>query len=662
METVLLEILDALRKTDCLDDKGLAKIIHRHNKNRADNKEHFSKKKLLPYYLKVKESDCARWARWNVDQETERRLFQTLQVKPRRTASGVATISVITKPWKCSSDCLYCPNDLRMPKSYLSDEPACQRAERNYFDPYLQVASRLRALTQMGHATDKIELIILGGTWSDYPKAYQTWFVAELFRALNDGESTERSSKARRSFYKGKGLSNHEDELQKRVAPQQQGVNSGSLSYNQAMAYLYEGNDAWKSIAREQVSDFGELTRQHAINETARHRVVGLVIETRPDSITCDSLKLLRRLGCTKVQMGIQSLNPSILNLNNRTISLDKIHEAFELLRVFGFKIHAHFMVNLYGSSPAEDKRDYERFVTQAPYLPDEVKLYPCVLVEGTRLCEHHADKTWQPYSEDELVDVLMTDTLNTPPFIRVSRMIRDISAHDILAGNTKANLRQLVENRIEQAGKSIAEIRYREISTSETDIKSLTLEAIPYETTITYEHFLQWVTPENRIAGFLRLSLPKADYLRNHPSILPVNSDEAMIREVHIYGKAARLHKAEESGDASGSLEGLEDLEGSEGSERAEGMEGAQHLGLGRRLIKAACDIAKAQGYTKVNVISAVGTREYYRALGFKDNGLYQQMPLTSHTPVIPAAQPVESSRGAAVSCRVSLDESHFA
>ena len=118
--------------------------------------------------------------------------MRTLRMKPRRTASGVATITVITKPWKCSSDCLYCPNDLRMPKSYLHAEPACQRAERNFFDPYLQVASRLRALEQMGHLCDKVELIVLGGTWSDYPISYQTWFVFELFRALDDAPQYRR--------------------------------------------------------------------------------------------------------------------------------------------------------------------------------------------------------------------------------------------------------------------------------------------------------------------------------------------------------------------------------------------------------------------------------------------------------------------------------------
>ena len=115
---------------------------------------------------------------------------------------------MLTKPWPCSSNCDYCPSDIRMPKSYLSDEPACQRAERNFFDPYLQVHARLHTLNQMGHPTDKVELIVLGGTWSDYPLDYQLWFMEQLFCALNDGDGEEAQAKARqlRARYRAAGF------------------------------------------------------------------------------------------------------------------------------------------------------------------------------------------------------------------------------------------------------------------------------------------------------------------------------------------------------------------------------------------------------------------------------------------------------------------------
>ncbi len=603
MEAIILDILAELRATEATTDDGLySRVIGNPSRKTELSAQPPAKRKVLAYYQRARQSDPARWASWGIDPALEKRLLAVLQVKRRRTASGVATITVITKPWKCASDCLYCPSDLRMPKSYLADEPACQRAERNYFDPYLQVCSRLRALKEMGHVTDKVELIVLGGTWSDYPPAYQIWFIGELFRALNYEGDRERSAQRQRQFYRSAGLCNDRGELAARAGEWQRRIESGELSYNDGVTRLYQANAAWRHVAAQQKADLSELLLQHRRNETARHRVVGLVIETRPDAITVDSLKLLRQLGCTKIQMGIQSLDPEVLCRNDRAISVEQICEAFELLRVYGFKSHVHFMLNLYGSSVEADRRDYLRLVTEPAYRPDEVKLYPCALVNGTGLCAHYEDGSWRPYTEEELLDVLVADTLATPPYTRISRVIRDFSAHDIVAGNRKANLRQLVEERIEQSGAEIAEIRYREIAEGEVDLESLRLETLPYVTTTSDEYFLQWVTPERRIAGFLRLSLPHAEYLRASQDALPVAPGEAMIREVHVYGKVAALDEASEN---------------------------AQHLGLGRRLIDAACAIARERGFAAVNVISSVGTREYYRGLGFADNGLYQQREL---------------------------------
>ena len=191
MEQIILNILEALRRGETVDDKALVKLIHAEARREGADKRDLAKRRLLPFYQRVKREEPVRWAAWNVDSDLERQLLQVLRMKPRRTASGVATITVITKPWPCSGDCLFCPNDLRMPKSYLHAEPACARAEQNCFDPYLQVTARLHALVEMGHVTDKVELIVLGGTWSDYPQDYQAWFVHELFRALNDGDGDE---------------------------------------------------------------------------------------------------------------------------------------------------------------------------------------------------------------------------------------------------------------------------------------------------------------------------------------------------------------------------------------------------------------------------------------------------------------------------------------
>ena len=401
-----------------------------------------------------------------------------------------------------------------------------------------------------------------------------------------------------REQYKAVGLDNSEEGVRSFSHEAQQGIDKGALTYNQASEQLYLREGPWKDAAEFQQESFSKLIEQQQINERAHHRVVGLVIETRPDTITVESLTLIRQLGCTKVQVGIQSLNSTILELNNRCITIECIGQAFELLRIFGFKVHAHFMANLYGATPEDDIEDYRQFVTAPPYLPDEVKLYPCALVGGTGLCSHYRAEAWRPYSEEELLRVLSANLLNTPPYVRVSRMIRDISAQDILVGNKKTNLRQLVEGAVEQSGGEIVEIRYREINKEETAIEDLKLEVVSYETTNTNEHFLQWVTPQGKIAGFLRLSLPKFEYVQQHRDTLPAALGAAMIREVHVYGKAAQLNH---TGD------------------------GAQHLGLGRRLVEEACARAKAAGYPSINVISSIGTREYYRGLGFSDGELYQ-------------------------------------
>lgn len=645
MEKALLDIAEQLKTIEYLDDKALTKVINRNNKRileeeraRAATEESrartaataeapadrepapqtldktgakinparpLSKRHLIAYYLDVKRNDPEHWACWNFTEEQQRRIERTLQMKPRRTASGVATITVLTKPWKCSSDCLYCPNDLRMPKSYLSDEPACQRAERTFFDPYLQVAARLKALTEMGHITDKVELIILGGTWSDYSLAYQIWFVRELFRALNDGSKAQNNIAKRRTQYEHAGISSDVATLKKQVAPLQERIANQELSYNQAFDLHYAISEAWGTVATWQSATWEELETEHRTNETAHHRVVGLVIETRPERITPHHAYTLRRLGCTKVQMGIQSLDERVRKQNNRPTTNAQIQSAFETLRLFGFKTHIHAMVNLLGATPESDKQDYLHLVEGKPFQPDEIKLYPCVLVDGTGLCAHYQDHTWKPYSEEELIEVLVADTCATPAFTRISRMIRDISAPDIVAGNKKVNLRQLVENRIDTEKLSTKEIRHREVSLADIDPSTLRFEIVSYETTVTTEHFLQWVTPEGKIAGFLRLSLPHQGALSALAAALPESplaEGEAMIREVHVYGRVAKLAK--------------------QGA-------GAQHHGLGTQLVEKACEIASRSGYTHLDVISAIGTRGYYRKLHFYDNGLYQQRSL---------------------------------
>ena len=664
MEDFILDILARIRELGRgLAANELEDIVRAHNQGIRDNTSHISKRRALPFFLKVRESDPQRWSSWNISPNEDALLLQTLRMKPRRTASGVATITVITKPWLCSGACIYCPNDVRMPKSYLHNEPACQRAERNCFDPYLQVSSRLRALESMGHVTDKIELIVLGGTWNDYPEGYRIWFVRELFRALNDAEESDekradnerektpaivpldnpltqrgevgdendhdridavidsanrpiatrafahQNEAERRAFYDEAGISHDPDTLARACAKAQQRIYEGSESHAQAIRELYGENHAWQHVSAMQTATLDDVFREHGRNVNAAHRNVGLVIETRPDSINCESLTLMRALGCTKIQMGVQSLNEHVLEANKRHTSPEQIAQAFALCRLFGFKSHAHFMANLLGATPGGDATDFRTLVSDKRFLPDEVKMYPCALIDGTGLMAHYADGTWRPYNERELVGVLADNVLATPPYTRISRMIRDFSSGDIVDGNKKVNLREVVEAQADrlaaQNDTPIQEIRHRELAGAQTEIGELSLVDFEYETSNTNEHFLQWVTPENRIAGFLRLSLPcqhEVEKLQETEGAFPIEAGQATIREVHVYGKVAQLHGEEQN---------------------------AQHRGLGKALVERACEIARDAGYRSINVISAIGTRGYYARLGFEQAELYQRRTL---------------------------------
>lgn len=591
MERIIQDIISAVRTADRpLDAAWLATLIRRRNRDVHDVARHIGKQQLLAFYRTAKEEDGPLWQSWGVDAAEDRRILRLLKVKPRRTASGVATITVLTLPHPCSGTCIYCPNDIRMPKSYLANEPACQRAERTFFDPYLQVRARLALLESNGHVTDKIELIVLGGTWSDYGIPYQVWFMSELFRALNDGdEEAERGCAARAAFYRSRGLSAEPAVLAEQVRSLQERVDAGSCSYNRAVEELY-GTGAWQEARAAQHAGFEELDELQRANENAPRRVVGLCVETRPDLVDEPSAELLRRLGCTKIQLGIQSLDQEVLDACGRHMDTEQIARAFAILRLFGFKILAHMMVNLVGATPERDKRDYERLVRDPRFLPDEIKLYPCVLVGSAALVRLYEQGTWRPYPEDVLVDVLAADVAATPAFVRISRMIRDISSGDIIAGNKKTNLRQMVDERGRDGASRIVEIRQREIATGNVSADELHLACVPYTTAVSGERFLQWVTDDGTIAAFLRLSLP---YRR----------ETAMIREVHVYGRVTGLGSYEEGG--------------------------AQHIGLGRRLVDEACRQAHAAGYRAIRVISSVGTRAYYRKLGFIDDGLYQRRML---------------------------------
>jgi len=508
---------------------SLKRILSRFPK---DGKGFYSKADLIAGYRHlVAEGDL----------EADPLLMRRIRMKPMRTQSGVAPVTVLTAPAGCPGKCIFCPDDWRMPKSYIYDEPGCQRAERDGFDPYRQTAGRIHAFESIGHDADKVELLVLGGTWSAYGHDYREWFVQRCFDAMNAA-----------------------------------------------------GNPAY--IASTSLADAQEK------NIHATHRNVGLVVETRPDWVTPDEIRHLRKLGVTKVQIGVQSLDDEILQQNKRGHDVASVREALGLLRTAGFKLHLHWMPNLYGATPEKDRADFARFFSDPAICPDELKIYPCSLIGDTELYDLWQAGEYEPYSEAELVALLADVKPTIPPYTRVNRLFRDIPAHHIQAGVKLSNLRQVVHEELTRRGQECGCIRCHEVKRRSVRADELQLKQYHYDTDLTREHFLHFVTNAESsnpglIAGFLRLSLPLEPAVGSR-AFLPEIADSAMIREVHVYGPALSIGK-ESAGQA-------------------------QHVGLGTRLIDEALRISRAAGFRRMSVIAATGTRAYYAARGFEQGELY--------------------------------------
>lgn len=498
-------------------------------------------------------------------------LVQQLRRRPVRSHSGVSVITVLTKPAPCPGRCLFCPSDRKMPKSYLSQEPGAQRAAQHAFDPFAQTRARLRVLARSGHPIDKVELIILGGSFTAYSKAYHRGFVKRCFDALNAPLSPEELRSAPRA----------------EPTPLPEPRSGGS--YNRAVAEAFPERP-------EESASLEALFEAHRQNEAAPFRAVGLVVETRPELLTPAELRHLRQLGVTKIQIGVQSLDEAILKANLRDHSVEEAALAFRRLRAHGFKIQAHWMANLLNATPGSDRADYRRLFEDPRFRPDELKLYPCALIETAPLMQAYQNGRWAPYDEATLLALVADCLLETPVYCRLSRVIRDFSAGDIVVGSRRSNLRQDAETRLRQAGQRPRDIRSREIRRQ--SLGALRLRPEVYQTAGSEEHFLEFVDARDQIAGFLRLSLPKAPF--EGPEEL---ADAALLRELHVYGEVAGFQGGAEVN--------------------------AQHQGLGRRLVEAAKLRAQAAGYSKLSVISSVGTRLYYAKLGFARGELYQHLAL---------------------------------
>lgn len=573
--------------------RELDKILKRHPK---DGNEIFSRDNLisgLKYYSQYE--NAAKGGFETSDIERFEDITDAIKLKPMRTASGVTTVTVLTKPFACPGQCIFCPNDVRMPKSYIASEPGAQRALMNRFSPYGQVFNRLQALKNIGHPTQKIELLILGGTWSYYTRSYKIWFIHECFRAMNDFSrkyeenvdvETENLEELKNIDITNYLNSDFNEELRQI---------HGNKPYNQ-LIQTKEFKEEFKSkILEEKEVTWEDLKNQQDINSHNNCRCVGLVLETRPDTITPKEVLDLRKLGATKIQLGIQTLDDKISDLNKRGEHRVDTSNAFQLLRAGGFKIHAHIMPNLYGSTPEIDLQVYKELFDSDEYKPDELKIYPTSIIKNTELYTLWQEGKYSAYSTEELVNLIAAFMEYTPEYCRLTRIIRDIPSTEIADGNKTTNLREVVEFKLKNERRKNNNIRAREVKSKVLKFEDLELKITPYTTKLTNEYFLQFVTLKNEIAGFLRLSIPHT----KENIITEELSGCAIIREVHVYGPSMELER-----DSTGQ---------------------AQHLGLGTKLIEKAKEIAKKQGFEKLAVISSIGTREYYDKRGFKLDKYYQ-------------------------------------
>jgi len=491
--------------------------------------------------------------------EPNTHIEQFLRKASVRSLSGIAVITSLVKPYMCPGKCVYCPTEVRMPKSYIASEPAAARSLRLNFDPYELMQRRIKMLESNGHTCDKIEYITKGGTWNAYTLKYQYWYILESFRACND---LSRENPPPRTY---------EDDW-----------SNASI------------DDLWTALEKEQ-----------AYNESASHRIIGITLETRPDAITPKTIFHMRRQGCTRIELGLQAPDDTILTLIKRGHTVDQFRDAMFLLREAGFKVDLHFMPDLPGTTPEHDVDMYKQLFSDESLRPDMVKIYPNTVIPSAELYQWYLDGRYKSYGVKELFDALLEMKLATPRYCRISRLIRDIPATEIKDGNIITNLRENLEKKLHEQGKRCVCLRCREIGRQMKVYPELT-EVDPiifvdeYTTRGGKEYFITLEDPKRTaVYGFLRLRIPESTSTNEKLyTFMPEIEGAAFIRELHTYGKMVRIGSKDSSA--------------------------SQHKGFGKRLMAEAEMITKNHGVNRLAVISGVGVRGYYEKLGYKKEGTY--------------------------------------
>jgi len=461
--------------------------------------------------------------------EEKKKLKRFLRTKPSRTISGVSVITIVAKPAPCPGTCIYCPKGMNAPQSYTGLEPAIQRGIRNDYDPFLQTKDRLNQYRITGHPSDKIEVIILGGTFLALDEEYQEWFVKRMFDSLNKKESEN-------------------------------------------------------------------LEAAQKLNETAKHRCVGLTIETRADYCFENHINQMLKLGTTRVEIGVQSIYPEMLKKVRRGHSVEDAIKATQLAKDSCLKCTYHIMPGLF----TDFEKDLEQFkiLFQDPrFKPDSLKIYPTLVIKKTELYDLWKKGEYKPLTTEEGVKLISQAMNYIPKYCRVIRVQRDIPSDKVVVGIKKSNLRELVEKESERKGIKIREIRYREVGHkiergTLLDLDSVKLCRLDYNASNSREIFLSFEDRKNDVLiGFLRLRIPFKPF---RPEI---DNRTGLIRELHVYGPTVPIGVTKEWA--------------------------WQHKGFGKKLLEEAKRIVKEEfDMKKIIVISGVGTRQYYKKFDYKKNG----------------------------------------
>ena len=494
--------------------------------------------------------------------------------KPVRTISGVTPLTVVLKPRKCDhGTCVYCPGGDKVPQSYTNKSPAIMRALALSFNPYEQVLNRLGVLKKMNHPTDKIELIILGGTFLQYPVGYQYEFIKKCFDALN-------------------------------------GNNSNSLDIKGKSSSITELKE--------------DLEKAKKLNETSEHRCVAMCIENRPDNCSVLEIRRMLSYGCTRVEIGVQMPDDELYKKTNRGHTVKDVITATKNLKDAGFKIGYHIMPGLPYSNPKKDLEMFRKIFNDSQFRPDQLKIYPCQVVSDSPLAKIHKIINFKPYSEEETKRLLEKMMRIIPKYCRVMRIMREFPKEKLIDGLIRLDLRKDIEEKIREKGQKINEIRMREVGFNQTNLDfDVKVKIVEYNSSNGKEFFLEMVNKDNILFGLLRLrifednklpsqrssidkkALTKSDDVNTHDKFR-VSEDEqckstekvAIVRELHVYGQAVKLGEKYEKA--------------------------LQHKGIGRFLMREAEKITKENNIKKLLVLSGVGVREYYRKLGYFLKGSY--------------------------------------